>query len=152
MNTSVLRAAETNTASIKRGILHSISQDGWLIVEIPHPSKQLLKCYWLETSDPHPIHLAQGDEVLVAISPEPQERPCILGRVKRYPSSHEQAEEKQDRNPENLVLKADQQIVLSCGDSTITLRHDGKVLITGVDVVSRAARTQRIKGGSVQIN
>jgi hypothetical protein len=152
MNPSILNAIENNIASLKRGILRSITKDGWLVVELQTRSKELLKCHWLENGERHSIRLARGDDVLVAISPEPQERPCVLGRVGRYASSHEQGEEKQDRNPESLVLKADQQIVLSCGDSTITLRHDGKVLITGVDVVSRAARTQRIKGGSVQIN
>ncbi len=51
-----------------------------------------------------------------------------------------------------MVLEANEEIVLRCGKSSITLRRDGKVVIKGIQVVSRAAQTNKIKGGSVSIN
>jgi hypothetical protein len=53
---------------------------------------------------------------------------------------------------ERVVLEAKQQIELRCGESSITLRKDGKILIKGTDLVSRASRGNRIKGASVEIN
>jgi hypothetical protein len=53
---------------------------------------------------------------------------------------------------ERLVLEAQQQIELRCGESSITLRKDGKILIKGAELVSRASRSNRIKGASVEIN
>jgi hypothetical protein len=53
---------------------------------------------------------------------------------------------------ERVVLEAKQQIELRCGESSITLRKDGKILIKGTDLISRAARSNRIKGASVEIN
>jgi hypothetical protein len=51
-----------------------------------------------------------------------------------------------------VVLEAKTEVVLRCGEGTITLGADGKVTIRGVDVVSSAQRTQRIRGGAVRIN
>jgi hypothetical protein len=51
-----------------------------------------------------------------------------------------------------IVLSARTEVVLRCGDGSITLSEDGKVTIRGVDVVSSAIRTQRIRGGAVRIN
>lgn len=53
---------------------------------------------------------------------------------------------------ERLVLDAKQEVLLRCGKSTILLRRDGKVLIRGTHLVSRASGPNRIKGGSVSLN
>jgi len=51
-----------------------------------------------------------------------------------------------------VVLDASDEIVLQCGRGSITLTADGRIVIKGVDVVSRALRTNKIKGGTVNIN
>lgn len=51
-----------------------------------------------------------------------------------------------------VVLEAQNQIVLRCGRSSVTLRKDGRLVMQGTDVVSRASNRNRIKGGSVAIN
>lgn len=51
-----------------------------------------------------------------------------------------------------IVFTANTELVLRCGDGSITLGADGKVSIRGMDVVSSATRTQRIRGGAVRIN
>jgi len=53
---------------------------------------------------------------------------------------------------EQLVLTADREIVLRCGEASITLTRAGKVLIRGTYLLSRSSGANRIKGGSVQIN
>ena len=53
---------------------------------------------------------------------------------------------------QQLVLSAEQEIVLRCGEASITLTRAGKVLIRGAYLLSRSSGVNRIKGGSVQIN
>jgi len=51
-----------------------------------------------------------------------------------------------------VVLKAEQSIVLQCGDASIALSRDGKIVIRGKHVVSHASGVNRIRGGSVELN
>jgi hypothetical protein len=53
---------------------------------------------------------------------------------------------------ERFVFSAEKEIVLRCGDASLTLTRAGKVLIRGKYVLSRSSGVNRIKGGSVQIN
>jgi len=51
-----------------------------------------------------------------------------------------------------VVLEAREEIVLRCGDASITLRRDGKLMVKGAYVETRATGVNRIKGGAVKIN
>lgn len=51
-----------------------------------------------------------------------------------------------------LVFEAGEEITIACGKSSITLRRDGRVVIKGTELVSRASATNKIKGATVQIN
>ncbi len=53
---------------------------------------------------------------------------------------------------ERVEVEAQRELVLRCGKASITLRANGRVVIRGVYVETRAAGTNRIKGGNVQIN
>lgn len=51
-----------------------------------------------------------------------------------------------------VVIDAQDEIVLRCGKASITLRRNGRIVIRGTYVETRAEGVNRIKGGSVQIN
>lgn len=51
-----------------------------------------------------------------------------------------------------VELTAQDEVVLKCGDASITLRRNGRIVIRGAYVESHAKGTNRIKGGSVLIN
>ena len=53
---------------------------------------------------------------------------------------------------ERVLIEGKEEIVLRCGEASITLRRDGKIVIKGTHLLSRSRWTNRIKGGSVQIN
>lgn len=53
---------------------------------------------------------------------------------------------------QRVVLSAEREIVLECGEASITLTRAGKILIKGTYVLTRSSGTNRIQGGSVQIN
>lgn len=51
-----------------------------------------------------------------------------------------------------VVIEGEQEVVLRCGEATITLQSDGKVVVRGTQIVSTAKGTHRIRGGAVRIN
>lgn len=53
---------------------------------------------------------------------------------------------------ERLLLTAQQEIILTCGKSSLILTRAGKVIIRGTYLSSRSSGVHRVKGGSVQIN
>ena len=57
-----------------------------------------------------------------------------------------------DVDGRRLIVSGKQQIVLRCGKASITLTREGKILMSGTHIVTRASGVNRIKGGSVQIN
>ncbi len=53
---------------------------------------------------------------------------------------------------EQVLLTAQREIVLRCGEASITLTRAGKVLIRGTYVLTRSSGANRIKGAAVEIN
>ena len=51
-----------------------------------------------------------------------------------------------------VEINAEQEIVLRCGEASITLTRAGKILIRGEYVLSRSTGVNRIQGGAVEIN
>jgi hypothetical protein len=51
-----------------------------------------------------------------------------------------------------VSFEAGKEIVLRCGDASITLTRAGKILIKGAYVLSRSSGVNRIQGGAVEIN
>jgi hypothetical protein len=103
--------------------------------------------------------LKDGATGLVALSADDSAMPVLLGVIgsgslpaliaPRIPT-------KTKRNVvvdgETVIFEAQFEIVLRCGKSEIILTRDGKIVIKGKDVVTRAAQNNRIKGTTVKIN
>ncbi len=53
---------------------------------------------------------------------------------------------------ERVVVDARRQLVLRCGQASITLTREGKILLRGTYISSRASGVHRISGGSVELN
>lgn len=51
-----------------------------------------------------------------------------------------------------VVLEGKEEVVIKCGEASITLTKAGKILIRGNYVLNRANGVNRIQGGSVQVN
>jgi hypothetical protein len=92
----------------------------------------------------------QGAEVALMFECGDIHRPCVLGRMAS--SSRAVPEVEVARDGERLVLGAEREIVLQCGEASITLTRAGKVIIRGAYVVSASTGVNRILGGSVEIN
>lgn len=51
-----------------------------------------------------------------------------------------------------VVLEGKEEVVLKCGEASITLTRAGKILIRGKYLLNRSTGVNRIMGGSVQVN
>jgi hypothetical protein len=107
----------------------------------------VVACDVLLTCSGPPLALNPGDEVLVLLPATDDVRGCILGIIAPYtppPPS--------PQTPQQLELVSQREVDIRCGDSSITLHADGNILLKGLNIVTRAKRTHKIKAGSVQIN
>ena len=50
------------------------------------------------------------------------------------------------------VLRAEEEITLVCGKSSLSLARNGRITLRGVEIVSRASGSNKIRGASVSIN
>ncbi len=51
-----------------------------------------------------------------------------------------------------ITIEAEEEILLKCGQGSILIRKDGKIIVKGTDLLSRSSGRQRIRGASVAIN
>lgn len=51
-----------------------------------------------------------------------------------------------------VIIEGEEEVVLMCGESSITLTKAGKIIIRGKYLLSRSTGVNRILGGSVQVN
>lgn len=55
-------------------------------------------------------------------------------------------------NGKTLYLTSEQDLVIECGKSSLRMSKQGKITLKGTDIVTRAARNNKIKGASININ
>lgn len=92
-----------------------------------------------------------GRRVVLMFEEGNPRRPVVMGLVEDPATKVEEPVELLI-DKRRVVLTAEQEIVLRCGQASITLTRAGKVLIRGAYLLSRSSGANRIKGGSVQIN
>jgi hypothetical protein len=131
----------TSTAGLLRGTIEEILETGEIIVTTSEPASRIL-CDFLRSAHGQQVALARGDAVLIFPPGGPNEKGVVMGRIGPY----------QPPDLEHVTLEAGATLTLRCGESSVLLRQDGKVLTRAVDIAAIANRTHRLKGGSVEIN
>ncbi|MFT7774177.1 DUF6484 domain-containing protein [Roseateles sp.] len=95
-----------------------------------------------------------GRDVLVLFEGGDTRKPIIVGLIE--PAALQPAAPSpstiQVDGSERQLIEAEREIVLRCGDASITLTRAGKVIIKGNYVLSRSTGYNKIKGAAVDIN
>lgn len=168
-----------SAGEILLGRLESIDEAGNAVVslpQMPHFKQQVA----LTTFSVSSHHIGRQVALMFTQGADPQ--PIIMGLVYSplqqvlekviANTEHQQedfdelvfAEPVPDKNAEKLIenpvyidgkqiiLEGKDEIVLRCGEASITLNKSGKISIRGKYLLSRATGVNRILGGSVQVN
>lgn len=106
------------------------------------PTGEVWHCEILQTSA-LPVEYKADDRVLV-LPLGTSAMPVVVGRICSVADAAQA--------PAVLQIVAQQSMSLRCGDASVDLRTDGKVMIRGDDVLVRAKGSQRIRAGTVSIN
>lgn len=104
-------------------------------------------------------HAMIGHDVLLMFAEGDPRQPVIIGVIERrplhadlpaQPASNLSAAAQVDG--ERQVIQAEREVVLRCGDASITLTRAGKVIIKGHYILSRSTGYNKIKGAAIDIN
>jgi hypothetical protein len=90
-----------------------------------------------------------GKQVVIVADASNPDSPIVIGVVH---ASADKTAVMITADGQSIAVHADQNIVLKCGDASISLSRDGKIVIRGKYVVTHASGVNRIRGGSVQLN
>jgi Domain of unknown function (DUF6484) len=97
-----------------------------------------------------------GREVVLLFEEGDCGRPLVVGLIRINSGPTTDAQNTLSTQVESVyvarTVSACEKLVLRCGAASITLTRDGRVTIVGTHVQSSASNTNRIRGGSVQIN
>ena len=101
-----------------------------------------------------------GQDVALLFEGGDMERPIIIGVFQAAPGSGSEAglespiRKRMQLSLDGRILRleAAQELTLVCGQSSIQLGRDGKIVIRGEEILSRATGTNKIKGGAVHLN
>ncbi len=119
-----------------------------LLSETPVPAR---------TTCPLPENCTGCECALMFVDGDPTQ-PLIIGLMLPSPLYETRIHrEKQEEylirsDSKRIVVKAEHELELRCGESVILLQRDGRIEIRGNYITSHATATQRIRGGSVHVN
>ena len=159
---------EAMTVSVAPGIgptvacLAQASPAGEIFVAVggaaPCAARLLANLDRYELAKPH----YRGRDVLVVFQDGDRGKPIIIGlleeplesMVEMTAATKETPDRKQELriDGKRVVIEADDEIELKCGQGSITIRKDGKIVVKGTHVLSHATGPNRIRGGSVSLN
>ena len=91
-----------------------------------------------------------GAEVSLLFEEGDRMRPLIVGKL--IEPARDDAAPLVVADGQMVRLTAKERIELRVGRSSIVMQADGQITIRGTDLVSHAARSNRIRGGSVNLN
>jgi hypothetical protein len=144
------------------GQIVQITREGRALVDYPgNPTGPIEARSVLDAPSTHGNYSEGGMPVLLFFENGDSALPIIVGLIRDtlYPSTPlEEAVLPLERpgsgviDGRKIVFDAKEEIMLCCGKSSVLLRKDGKIVVKGSQIISRASGTNKIKGAAVRIN
>ncbi|TDR34956.1 hypothetical protein DFR29_1412 [Tahibacter aquaticus] len=138
------------------GTVDALGEQGIALVSIAEFGLTALPARSLCQLDPNHV----GRSVALSFEQGDPARPIILGVLITDFQTPTATVAADDASPaevivdgyERVAIQARSTLELRCGDAAILMHADGRIEIRGHYITSHATATQRIRGGSVQIN
>jgi len=142
----------TPTAQMVLGTIEHLDADGvaWVThpgVWEPVPARVVVSGPWVAP------RLVARTTVLLLLQDD--HGPVILGHIRELGQLCESASVQTtttNAGQQNVLIEAHESLTLRCGASSLTMRKDGRVVLKGSRLLSRASQGNKIKGASVNIN
>ncbi len=145
----LLNQMMANGMQIVQARIINIGKDGKLLVKTDsHGTK--ISCDFLRTSAGPLPRLYLGTPVLCIAD---ENKGYVLGVIQPYLVSNDQDDQKDEKkDPTQLNLKAIESIELTCGESMLSMDQNGKIVLRGADITTRASGSNKIKGATIRLN
>lgn len=150
LNDVVLQTPQrpTRADGIAVGSFDDIAQDGTALVSIASFGLERIRARTIIPLDPAQI----GQAVALGFEASDPLHPIILGlMIVASPFAAPMAADVL-LDGERVALSATHEIELRCGEAALILRADGRIQLRGTYITSYASASQRIFGGSVNVN
>ncbi len=143
----------TSPLGARVGKVVSVTPEGVPLVDFPgNPHGPLAARLALAASDGERLSRCWAEvEVLIVFADLDMRQPLLTGII-RHSLDEVQQHVTDWEGFRQLCLRAQEELTMECGDARITLRRDGKVVIVGREILSRAQGSHRIRGATVDIN
>ena len=142
---------------VRVGLLVSVEKNGQIVVDYPDnpvrplPARSILTLTMADESKEILLTFENGNPQLPIIIGLIQKQPVITETLKEVLLNRENVKDI-SLDGERIIFDAKKEIVLRCGEGSVIIRKDGKIIIKGTNLVSRAKATNKIKGAAVNIN
>lgn len=128
------------------GLLIGFEAGAPLVVFVGNPRETAIAARSLTEMDASAI----GSELALLFEGGDPARPLVVGRIVD-PAPRNWGPEIA-RDGERVVITGEERIELRCGQASIILEKNGRVIIRGTQLTSQASGTNRIRGGAVHLN
>ncbi|HTE40924.1 MAG TPA: DUF6484 domain-containing protein [Steroidobacteraceae bacterium] len=162
---SVADARVGPIAGARVGRIVGISAEGLLQVELTHPLRRCMARLALALdADRLQAAIDSQQPAVLVFENGDDSQPIVIGLIEAtalattdieatvQKSSESDPHIEADVDGRRVRLTAKDEIVMECGQASITLRRNGRVVIRGTHVETHSEGTNRIKGGQVRIN
>jgi hypothetical protein len=143
-------AAPLRAEGIAVGTLDQIDANGDVLVSIAGMGLSRIAARSIVPLDPG----QQGQTCALGFEGGDPRRPIVLGLMMAPQAAPALFDDDAELvvDGERVVIHAQEELELRCGEAAIILSSDGRIQLRGVHITSHASATQRILGGSVNIN
>jgi Domain of unknown function (DUF6484) len=131
------------------GTVVRVAPDGRPFVEFPGHRGELPARTTVSTPTTAPGELLGWPVLLIFEDADPS-RPIIVGFVRDSLTVVEPVQ--QPLRKARVLIEGEEEIVLRCGEGSICLTADGRIVIKGTRLMSRASETNKVRGAVVLIN
>lgn len=135
----------------KVGTLRSVHADGRVFVQWAGQREPVAALIAVDVSKEVLLGaILERMNVLLDFVDGDAEKPVILGLIRSRIDMLDNRRTSFDL--EDVTLRAPKNLILQCGESSITLNHTGRLTIRGTEVVSESTGAVKLKGAYVELN
>lgn len=152
--------ARTLGAAVRVGQVLGVNDDHTVVVDYPgNPATPVVARMLTSAANDLDVRQWLGQQALLVFENGDAQRPIVIGLLANTAAPvrtsntllRDHANNVQ-LNGKQLKFDGSESVAIVCGKSSIVMHADGRVVIKGTRLVSRAAESNKIKGATIDLN